>query len=128
MNIIEFVGDPMLQLEKVDNMSKVIFYLNTEAITEIRSYSTEVTGEDIPPFFSDKKSSAILFAEGGIDEEGKEFPDTYIGICDTQNNDYPHCFSAIYASDFQYVKPEKGEAIFLKKVPQCKKKIRNKEN
>ena len=114
MNIIEFTGDPMLQLEKFEDMDKFIFYLNQNALDEIKSYAKEMS-ENIPQFFSDKKSSFILFAEGGIDEEGNEFPDTYIGIIDTQNADYPYCFAGIYASDFQYAKPENGESIFFKK-------------
>lgn len=121
MNIIEFTGDPMLQLEKLNDMEKYIFYLNQESIDEIKSYSKELN-EDIPLYFSNKKSSFVLLAEGGIDEEGNEFPDTYIGISHTQNEDYPYCFSAIYASDFQYARPENGEAIFLKKnSPKLKK-------
>ena len=114
MNKIEFDGDPMLQLEKFEDMDKYIFYLNQEALDEIKSYAKEMS-EIIPQFFSDKKSSFVLFAEGGIDEEGNEFPDTYIGISNTQNTDYPYCFSAIYASDFQYAKPKDGKSIFLKK-------------
>ncbi len=114
MNTIEFTGDPMLQLEKFEDMDKYVFYLNQESLDEIKSYS-KVLSENIPPFFSDKESSFVLLAEGGIDEEGNEFPDTYIGISDIQNEDYPYYFSAIYASDFQYTKPENGESIFLKK-------------
>ena len=125
MKIIEFTGDPMLQLEKFKDMEKYIFYLNQESIDEIKSYSKELN-KDIPLYFSNKKSSFVLLAEGGIDEEGNEFPDTYIGISNTQNEDYPYCFSAIYASDFQYARPENGEAIFLKKnSPKLKKVIVN---
>lgn len=114
MNIIEFDGDPMLQLEKFEEMWKYIFNLNQESLDEIKTYSKELSS-NIPPFFNDKNSSFILFAKGGIDEDEKEFPDTYIGISYTQNEDYPYCFSAIYASDFQYVRPENGEIILLKK-------------
>ena len=121
MNIIEFNGDPMLQLEKFEDMGKYKFYLNQEALDEIKSYSQNLS-ENIPQFFSDKNSSFILFVEGGIDEEGNEFPDTYIGISETQNEEYPFCFSAIYASDFQYTRPESGETIFLKKSSQKLKK------
>lgn len=114
MNIIEFTGDPMLQLEKFEDLGKYIFYLNQESMDEIKSYSKKVD-DNIPQFFNDKKCSLVLLAEGGIDEEGNEFPDTYIGIIDTKNEEYPYCFSAIYASDFQYIKPENGEELFLKK-------------
>lgn len=114
MNIIEFNGDPMLQLEKYDDMDKYIFYLNKEALNNIKSYSKEIK-KNIPIFFRDKKSEFVLFAEGGIDEEGNEFPDTYIGIRCTLNEDYPYCLSEIYASDFQYISPEFGEIVFLKK-------------
>ena len=114
MNVIEFNGDPMLQLEKFDDMDKYIFYLNQESIYEINSYSTRLD-ENIPPFFNDKSSSFVLFAEGGIDEEGNEFPDTYIGISNNQNDEYPYLFSGIYAADFQYDKPANGEEIYLKK-------------
>jgi hypothetical protein len=114
MNIIEFNGDPMLQLEKFEDMDKYIFYLNQESFDEIKSYS-ELISENIPEYFNDKKTDFVLFAAGGTDDEGKEFPDTYIGISSTSNSDYPYYFSAIYASDFQYTKPENGEIIFLKK-------------
>ena len=121
MNVIEFTGDPMLQLEKFEDMDKNIFYLNSESMEEIKSYSEELK-ENIPQFFKDKNSSFILFAEGGIDEDGNEFPDTYIGIRNTENKDYPYCISAIYASDFQYASPENGEPIFLKKNNQKTRK------
>ena len=114
MNLIEFNGDPMLQLEKFEDMENYIFCLNQEATNEIKSYSKEIT-ENIPKIFKNKNSSFILLAEGGKDEEGNEFPDTYIGFSDTQNSDYPYCISAIYASDFQYEKPDNGAIIFLKK-------------
>lgn len=121
MNIIEFTGDPMLQLERFSDMDKNIFYFNKSSMDEIKSYSKELS-ENIPEFFDDKKPDFILLAEGGIDEEGNEFPDTYIGISNTQNEDYPFCFSAIYASDFQYTKPENGEVIFLKRIIKKKTK------
>ena len=114
MNIIEFAGDPMLELEKFEDMDKYTFYLNQESMDEIKSYSEEIS-VNIPKFFNNKRCDTILFAEGGKDEEGKEFPDTYIGVCYTQIEEYPYCFSAIYASDFQYEKPENGEAIYLKR-------------
>lgn len=121
MNIIEFTGDPMLQLENFKDMDKYIFYLNQESLDEIKTYSKELS-KNIPLFFKDKNSSFILFAEGGIDEEGNEFPDTFIGISNNQNDDYPYYFSAIYASDFQYEKPENGEKVFLKRTSNSKGK------
>lgn len=72
MKIIEFTGDPMLQLEKFKDMEKYIFYLNQESIDEIKSYSKELN-EDIPLYFSNKKSSFVLLAEGGIDEEDLKY-------------------------------------------------------
>ncbi len=121
MNVIEFNGDPMLQLEKFEEMDKYTFYLNTGSINEIKSYSEELT-KNIPEFFNDKKSDFILFAEGGIDEEGNEFPDTYIGISSTEDKNYPYFITAIYASDFQYACPEEGEAIYLKNNTKKKKR------
>lgn len=115
MNIIEFNGDPMMELEKFEDMDKYIFYLNQESLNEIKSYSDELN-DDIPQFFSDKRSDFIFFAKGGVDEKGNEFPDTYIGVNYTHNEEYPYTFSGIYASDLQYTKPENGEEIFLKKT------------
>ncbi|MBR5370252.1 MAG: hypothetical protein IK137_02995 [Bacilli bacterium] len=114
MKIIEFDGDPMLQLEKVENMDKSIFHLNQESVDEIASYSEELK-ENIPQFFVDKDSSIIYLAKGGIDEEGNEFPDTYIGIKCNDKSKCPYTITAIYASDFQYACPKTGEEIFLKK-------------
>ena len=114
MNVVEFTGDPMLQLEKFENMCEYIFYLNQESLDEIKSYS-QVIVENIPHFFDDKHCGFILLAEGGKDENGKEYPDTYIGINNTLNTEYPYCLFAVYASDFQYSQPENGEIIFLKK-------------
>ena len=120
MNIIEFNGDPMLQLEKFDNMEDYKFYLNEEAMDEIRSYSNEVN-ENIPEFFADKHSDYIYLAEGGIDEEGNEFPDTYIAINEVNNVDYPYIISSIYASDFQYETKDNGKDVYLKKNNRIKK-------
>ena len=113
MKIIEFDGDPMLQLEKVEDIDNSIFYLNQESVDEIASYSKELK-ENIPQFFVDKDSSIIYFAEGGMDEERNKFPDTYIGI-KYNNSKYPYTISAIYASDIQYTCPKIGKEIFLKK-------------
>lgn len=114
MKIIEFDGDPMLQLEKVEDMDNSIFHLNQESIDEISSYSEELK-ENIPQFFTDKDSSIIYFAQGGTDEEGNMFPDTYIGIKNNSDSEYPYTISAIYASDIQYTCPKIGKEIFLKK-------------
>lgn len=115
MNTIEFTGDPMLQLEKYDNVEKYIFYLNPLAMDEMKSYSIEIN-KNIPRFLNDRSNDFILFVEGGIDEEGNQFPDTYIGINNTSNEAYPYLISAIYAIDFQYNSPKNGEIIFLKKL------------
>lgn len=122
MRIIELVGDPMLQLEKIEDIDKYIFYLNQESIDEISSYSVELK-ENIPQFFVDKDSSYIFYAEGGIDEEGNEFPDTYIGIKIISDVDKKYKISAIYASDMQYVSPITGEEILLKKNSKNLKKF-----
>ena len=113
MKIIEFNGDPMLQLEKFENLDNYIFYLNQESMDEISSYTNEVT-EEVPQFFKNIMPNFVLLAEGGIDEEGNEFPDTYIGI---QVLDTPDQYkiAGIYASDIQYAAPSKGEEILLKK-------------
>lgn len=121
MNIIEFNGDPMLQLEKYEDLDKYIFYLNEASYSEIKSYSDEIN-ESIPMFFAGKKNKSILFAKGGIDDDGNEFPDTYIGIDDTDNDDFPFCIASIYASDLQYSKPKNGEIVYLKKTS---KKLKN---
>ena len=113
MNIIEFSGDPMLQLEKYEKKDEYIFYLNQESMDEISSYSDELK-EDIPDYFNNIDSSFVLFAEGGIDEEGNEFPDTYIGIKNVQKEEFNYKISGIYASDLQYKAPENGIEIFLK--------------
>ena len=113
MRTIEFNGDPMLQLEKINNIDECIFYLNQEALEEIASYSVEP--KEIPPFFAGKKYDFMYLAEGGIDEEGNEFPDTYIGVSKVEGQDYDYKMEGIYASDFQYSAPSFGEEIFLKK-------------
>lgn len=113
MKIIEFDGDPMLQLEKFDELDNYIFYLNQESMDEIDSYSSKVE-ENVPQFFANIMPSFVLLAEGGVDEEGNEFPDTYIGIqvLDTPNQ---YKIAGIYASDIQYASPQNGEEILLKK-------------
>ena len=115
MRIIEFDGDPMLQLEKFDDVNKYVFYLNQESVDEISSYSIELKA-NIPSFFEDKGSNYIYLAEGGIDEEGNEFPDTYIGIKTIADVGRPYKISGIYASDFQYECPKVGEEILLKRT------------
>ena len=114
MKTIEFTGDPMLQLEKFEELDNYIFYLNQESMDEISSYSSEVE-ENVPPFFANTASDFVLLAEGGIDEEGNEFPDTYIGIQAVEKEGYKYMISGIYASDLQYAAPSNGEEIFLKK-------------
>lgn len=117
-HVVEFLGDPMVALEKCDLNS--IFFMNQSAYDEIASYSSVVGDGDFPDFFKTNKSDVIFFAEGGIDEEGKSFPDTYIGVCNTADSDYPFRLSAIYASDFQYVCPQNGNVICLKRKTMLK--------
>ena len=119
MKVIEFNGDPMLQLEKYDELDNYVFYLNQESMNEISSYSTEV--EEVPQFFKNIIPNFVLLAEGGIDEEGNEFPDTYIGIqvLDTPNQ---YKIAGIYASDIEYSAPSQGEEILLKKSSENIKK------
>ena len=114
MKIIEFDGDPMLQLEKFDELDKYIFYLNQESMDEIDSYSSKVE-ENVPQFFANIMPSFVLLAEGGVDKEGNEFPDTYIGI---QVLEMPgqYKIAGIYASDIQYAAPKDGEEILLKHI------------
>jgi hypothetical protein len=114
MKIIEFDGDPMLQLEKFEELEQYTFYLNKEAMDEIKSYSSELR-DNIPEFFNAINPSFVLLAEGGIDEEGNEFPDTYIGIRNISNEEYGYQIAGIYASDMEYSAPNDGEEIFLKK-------------
>lgn len=121
MKIIEFTGDPMLQLEKFEDLNNYIFYLNQSSMDEISSYSEELE-TDIPSFLSELTPSFVLFAEGGKDEEGNEFPDTYIGIQNLQNQEYPYKIAGIYASDLQYKSPLKGQEIYLKRKVLAQKK------
>jgi len=124
MRTIEFTGDPMLQIEEFEDKGSNIFYLNHEALLEIKSYSEEKTAidlkddEEVANFFGSIPTDKVLFAAGGTDDNGDEFPDTYIGIKNVEGNEYPYIISGIYASDFQYVVPNVGEAIYLKKQKQ----------
>lgn len=115
--IIEFDGDPMVQLEKFDPLDDKIFYLNKESLDEILSYATEA--ENIPEFFEGivENISDVLFVAGGIDEEGNEYPDTYIGVKYEEKQESVAIISGIYASDIQYKSPKEGETILLKKKP-----------
>lgn len=47
MRTIEFTGDPMLQIEEFEDKESNIFYLNQEALLEIKSYSEEKTAIDL---------------------------------------------------------------------------------
>ncbi len=114
MKTIEFMGDPMLQFEEIKNVNNYIFYLNQESMDEINSYSCIVI-DNIPEFFSNLDLNHVLFAKGGIDENGDPFPDTFIGIKTMKNAENLYKISGIYASDFCYVAPDSGEEILLKK-------------
>ena len=111
----------MLQLEKFEDLSKYVFYLNQNAMDEIISYSNELR-DNIPEFLKDLDSASILFAEGGTDEDGKDFPDTFIGIQNVPNPEFSFKIAGIYASDFQYKAPSFGEEIYLKKTAKIKNK------
>ena len=114
MRVIEFDGDPMLKLEGFDDLSKYSFYLNQASVDEIKSYSEEVK-ENVPEFFNDIDTDYVLFVEGGIDDDGNEFPDTYIGIKNNNDSECEYKMAGIYASDIQYKNPTDGEKIYLKK-------------
>lgn len=114
MKTIEFKGDPMLELEKFENLDTYIFYLNKKSFSEIKSYSKTISN-NIPTFFVENKTifDILFLAEGGIDECGKEFPDTYIAIQNVHDKQYK--IIGIYASDFTYIAPDNGEEILLNK-------------
>lgn len=113
--IIEFDGDPMLELEKYTDLSQYVFYLNGQALSEIKSYSMK--SEYIPDYFKENNINFdyILFAEGGKDENGEEFFDTYISIEEIQEKEIVAKISGIFAADIKYSSPEAGAKIFLKK-------------
>lgn len=113
--IIEFDGDPMLELEKYTDLSQYVFYLNGQALSEIKSYSMK--SEYIPDYFKENNINFdyILFAEGGKDENGEEFSDTYISIEEIQEKEIVAKISGIFAADIKYSSPEAGAKIFLKK-------------
>lgn len=120
MKIMEFDGDPMMQVESFDNLTDKIFFLNQESVEEILSYSTTDV-KTIPSYI--KKNvpllngvdQIVLIVEGGIDEEGKAFPETYIALAMYDQADISGQILSIYASDIQYAKPANGEEILLKK-------------
>lgn len=122
MKIIEIKGDPIIQLERFDDFYKYIFYLNDEALSEVKSYSKETT-ENIPVFFQDVQFDFMLFVPEGFDEAGNHFSETYIGIKYIDNQEYTSKIAGIYASDLRYKSPSAGKEVFLKKINLKVKKL-----
>lgn len=114
----------MLQLEKFDDINDKLFYLNKGSLEEIKSYT--ILTNEIPEYFnknfelSNIDNFYVLLVEAGIDDDGNEFPETYILIEDLNDDDCA-IILGIYADDLQYIRPLKGEKIVLKKLEEKKK-------
>ena len=122
MTAINFTGDPMVQFEsllKSGELEGKVVLLNQESADAINSYCDKISNTKVPEFIAknikiDNPNITCLFAEGGIDETGNVFPDTYICLEQVQGGNIK--LSAVYADDMQYAAPQSGEEILFEKI------------
>lgn len=121
-NIVEFREDPMIKIDELNQLENKILYLNEIGMDELKSYSTIILNSYVPKEFStqflgaNEENTFFLKASAGIDEEGREFPETYFAIKNTKDEDFPYKILGLYSFGSCYVSPQEGEEIYLKMV------------
>lgn len=121
-NIVEFRQDPMIKIDELNQLEDKILYLNEIGMDEVKSYSTIILNSYVPEEFSkqflgeNEENTFFLKASAGIDEEGREFPETYFAIKKTKDEDFPYKILGLYSIGSCYVSPQEGEEIYLKMV------------
>ena len=121
-NIVEFRQDPMIEIDKLDQLGDKILYLNETGMDELKSYSRIILDFPIPDEFNkqfpnaNEENTFFLKSTAGIDDEGREFPETYFVIENTKNEDFPYKILGLYSFGNCYISPQVGEEIYLKMV------------
>ena len=121
-NIVEFRQDPMIEIDKLDQLGDKILYLNETGMDELKSYSRIILDFPIPEEFNkqfpnaNEENTFFLKSTEGIDDEGREFPETYFVIENTKNEDFPYKILGLYSFGNCYISPQVGEEIYLKMV------------
>lgn len=121
-NIVEFRQDPMIEIDKLDQLGDKILYLNETGMDELKSYSRIILDFPIPEEFNkqfpnaNEENTFLLKSTAGIDDEGREFPETYFVIENTKNEDFPYKILGLYSFGNCYISPQVGEEIYLKMV------------
>ncbi len=121
-NIVEFRQDPMIKIEELNQLEDKILYLNETGMDELKSYSTIISKSYVPEEFvtqfpgKNEKNTFFLKASAGIDEEGREFPETYFAIENTKDEDFPYKILGLYSFGNHYISPKVGEEVYLKMV------------
>ena len=121
-NIVEFRQDPMIEIDKLDQLGDKILYLNETGMDELKSYSRIILDFPIPEEFNkqfpnaNEENTFFLKSTAGIDDEGREFQETYFVIENTKNEDFPYKILGLYSFGNCYISPQVGEEIYLKMV------------
>lgn len=121
-NIVEFREDPMMKIDELNQLENKILYLNEIGMDELKSYSTIILNSYVPKEFStqflgaNEENTFFLKASAGIDEEGREFPETYFAIENTKDEDFPYKILGLYSFGNHYIFPKVGEEVYLKMV------------
>lgn len=115
--VIEFRGNPMEVINNTFRNSNIIFNLDEASMEEIKSYSHIVERNQVPALLKDQVPTSKVFfllTDESISLEELNYPETYLAIATTNNEEYPYKILGKYSPRELYITRKDGENVFYK--------------
>ena len=128
--VIEFRGNPMEVINNTFRNSNIIFNLDEASMEEIKSYSHIVERNQVPALLKDQVPTSKVFfllTDESISLEELNYPETYLAIATTNNEEYPYKILGKYSPRELYITRKDGENVFLQ-MNQSKLKLLKKNS
>lgn len=120
--VIEFRGNPMEVINNTFRNSNIIFNLDEASMEGIKSYSHIVERNQVPT-----SKVFFLLTDESISLEELNYPETYLAIATTNNEEYPYKILGKYSPRELYITRKDGENVFLQ-MNQSKLKLLKKNS
>ncbi len=130
---VTFRGDPLFQVMTTPQHNQKVFFLNENAINEVKSYSEEIDLFNVSDLVLSKLSEKqanikFLLALERCGEIESHLPETLIAYAQTGEDEYK--LEGVFSERKEYIAPETGEEVKLNYTYSNKKikvkKINNK--
>ena len=113
---VTFRGDPLFQVMATPQLNQKVFFLNENALNEIKSYSEDIDLFNVPDLVLSKlleKQANIKFllALERCGETESHLPETLIAYAQTGEDEYK--LEGVFSKRKEYIAPETGEEVKL---------------